>query len=301
MPIQYKRSKFRGLRSECPYITIYDNDDVREIVQKLIHTDEMAASVGDFRSLPIFPELKMLLILCGEYFEEGSVNLYRHKQLEALCFDINYVCTKDDTEGAIDLNEFPNIRSVFTSEYNVMNLANARSLQTLGIGTEREDLTYLSELHEIDSLAVGGKRLRSLKGIENMKLQCVGISRAKKLTDISSLEAAKETLKFLRIEYCPNVTDFSVLRKLKKLKSVSICGYKGTLDDLDFIDELPELEFFVTDHNVLNGNIKPLQRLRYSSIIQNRRHYNLKDDDLKREQDVLLGNEDIPVWRRIWR
>ena len=301
MPIQYKSSKFRGLKSECPNIYIYDNDDVQEIVQKLIHTDEMAASVGDFRYLPLFPELKMFLVLCGENFEKGAKNFYRHKQLEALCFDINYVCSKDDTEGAIDLKEFPNIRSIFTSEYNVMNLENARSLQTLGIGTERDDLTYLSELTGIDSLVTGGKRLQSLKGIEKMKLQCVGISRAKKLTDISSLEAAKDTLKFLRIEYCPNITDFSVLKKLKKLKSVSLCGYKGTLDNIDFVDDLPELEFFVTDYNVLSGNIKPLQRLRYSSIIQNRRHYNLKDDDLKREQQVLLGNEDIPVWRRIWR
>ena len=301
MPIQYKGSKFKGLKSECPYITIYDDDDVQEIIKKIIHTDELAASIGDFKFLPLFPDLKMLLILCGEFFQEGLNNLYKHKQLEALCFDINYVCSKGDTEGAIDLIEFPHICSVFTTEYNVMNLAYAKSLQTLGIGTEREDLTYLSNLTNIDSLAVGGKRLQTLKGIEKMKLQCVGLTCSKKLTDISSLEASKDTLKFLRIEYCPNVKDFSVLRKLKKLKSISIYGYKGALDDIDFVDELPELEFFVSNYNVLNGNVRPLQKLPYSSISQNRRHYNLKNDDLKREQGVLLGNEDIPVWRRIWR
>ena len=92
-----------------------------------------------------------------------------------------------------------------------------------------------------------------------------------------------------------------MLTKLKKLESLAICGYKGTLDDLGFIDELPNLKFFVTDYNVLDGNIKPLMRLPYASILQDRRHYNLKDDDLKREPNVLLGNENIPIWRRIWR
>ncbi len=288
-----------GLKSECPYITIYDDEDVSEIIQKLICTDEMAASIGDFKYLPIFPNLKRLTILCGEFFREGLENLYRHKQLEALCFDINYVSSKDDTEGVIDLNEFPNIRSLFTWEYNVVNLPYAKSLQTLGIETVNSDLSYLSHLNNLDSLAVGGKRLRSLAGIENMKLQCVCLESLKKLADISSLEASRDTLKFLRIEYCPNIKDFSVLSKLKKLESLSICGYNGILENLDFIDELPDLKFFVSDYNVLDGNIKPLLKLLYASILQNRRHYNQKDDDLKREQNVVLGNEAIPEWRRI--
>lgn len=299
MPIQYKKSHFRGLKSECPYITIYDDEDVSEIIQKLIHTDEMAASIGDFKFLPIFPELKMLTILCGEFFREGLENLYRHKQLEAICFDNNYVSDKDDTEGVIDLNEFPAIHSVFTWEYNVVNLPNAKSLQTLGIDTVNTDLSYLSDLNNLDSLAVCGKHLQSLSGIENMRLQCACLESSKKLVDISSLEALRYTLKFLRIEYCPNIKDFSVISKLKKLESLSICGYKGILENLDFIDELPNLKFFVTDYNVLDGNIKPLLRLPYASILQNRRHYNQKDDDLRREQNVTLGNKDIPRWRRI--
>lgn len=301
MPIQYKSSKFRGLKSECPYITIYDNEDVEEIVENLLHTDELAASIGDFKFLPIFPDLKMLCILCGEFFKEGEINLYRHKQLEALCFEISYFSDKNDTEGIIDLNEFPNIRSLFTWEYNVTNLPYAKTLQTLGIDTMNTDLTYLSQLKNLDSLAVGGKRLRSLAGIEDMNLQCVSVDSSKKLVDINSLEASKDTLRFLRIEYCPNIKDFSVIRKLKKLESLAICGYKGTLEDLGFIDELPELKSFVTDYNVLDGNIKPLLRLPYASILQDRRHYNLKDDDLKREYKTKLGVENIPIWRRIWR
>lgn len=295
MPIQYKSSKFRGLKSECPYITIYDNEDVEEIIEKLLHTDEMAASIGDFKFLPIFSDLKMLCILCGEFFKEGETNLYRHKQLEALCFELSYFSDKNDTEGIIDLNEFPNIRALFTWEYNVTNLPYAKTLQTLGIDTMNTDLTYLSQLKNLDSLAVGGKRLQSLTGIEDMNLQCVSVESAKKLVDMNSLEASKDTLRFLEIDYCPNIKDFSVLSKLKKLESLAICGYKGTLDDLGFIDELPDLKSFVTDYNVLDGNIKPLQRLPYASILQNRRHYNLKDDDLRREHKTTLGVENIPI------
>lgn len=299
MPIQYERSHFRGMKSKCPYITIYDDEDVKEITEKLINTDELSASIGDFKFLPMFPNLQMLCILCGEFFKEGEMNLYRHKQLEALCFEISYLSDKNDTEGVVDLNEFPNIKALFTCEYNVTNLPYAKTLQTLGIDTMNTDLTYLSQLKNLDSLAVGGKRLKSLTGIEDMNLQCVCVGTAKKLVDISSLEASKDTLKFLKIDYCPNVKDFSVIRKLKKLESLSICGHKGTLDSLDFVDELPNLRFFVTDYNVLDGNIKQILRLPYASILQDRKHYNLKDDDLKREPNVLLGNENIPIWRRI--
>ena len=103
MPIQYKRSYFSGLKSECPYITIYDDEDVNEITEKIINTDELAASIGDFKFLPIFPELKRLCILCGEFFKEGEKNLYRHKQLEALCFEASYYSDKNDAEGIIYL------------------------------------------------------------------------------------------------------------------------------------------------------------------------------------------------------
>ena len=301
MPIQYKRSHFMGVKMKCPYITIYDDEDVSEIIDKLSNTDEMAASIDDFKHFPIFSKLKRLAILCGAFSLAGLEKLYGHKQLEALCFDNNYISSRDDTEGVIDLVEFPNLHSLFTWEHNVINLPYAKSLQTLGIETVNKDLSFLSELTNLDSLAVGGKRLESLSGIEAMKLQCVCLESSKKLSDISSLEAAEDTLKFLRIEYCPNIRDLSVLCRLKKLKSLSICGYKGTLENLDFINELPELEFFVTDYNVSDGNIKPLLKLPYASILQNRRHYNLKDDDLRREQNVLSGNEDIPVWRRIGR
>ena len=300
MPIQYKRSYFRGLKSECPYITIYDDADVAEITEKLLDTDEMAASIGDFQYLPMFPKLKMLAVLCGEFDQEGLNRLYRHKGLEALCFEPAYISDQNDTEGIIDLNEFPNLRLLRTSsEYNVVNLPYAKSLQTLGMDTGETDLLFLSRLRSLDSLGIGGKRLCALSGIEQMHLQCVCLDSSIKLADISSLEASKDTLRSLRIEYCPNIRDFSVLGKLKKLESLSICGYRGTLDDLGFIDELPDLKFFVTDYNVLDGNIKPLLRLPYASILQDRRHYNLKDDALRRVHAVPMGDEDIPRWRRL--
>lgn len=299
MPIQYKHSHFMGLKSKCPYITIYDDEDVTEIVQKLIHTDEMAASIGDFKFLPIFPNLKRLTVLCGEFFQDGLENLYHHKQLEAIYFDNGYISSKGDTEGVIDLKEFPNIRSLSTWEYNVINLSYAKSLQTLGIITMNADLSYLSYLNNLDSLAVGGKYLQSFTGIQNMKLQCVYLDSSKKLADISSLEASMDSLKFLRIEDCPKIKDFSVLSKLHKLESLSICGNSGELKNLNFIYEMPNLEFFVSDYNVLDGNIKPLLKLPYASILQNHRHYNQKDDDLRRDQNITLGNESIPLWRRI--
>lgn len=299
MAIQYRKSRFQDQNSMCPYIYIYDTEDIQDIKDKLIDTEELAATIGDFEYLPVFSKLRKLLVLCGEFSQLGLINLYNHKDLEALCFDLNYINSKDEKDEAIDLREFPNLQALYTWEYNVKYLPSAISLKTLGICSDMKNLQYISELKNIDSLAISGNKIQSLHGIENMKLQCFSISSSRKLTDISSLEYSYDTLQFLRIDHCPNISDLSILGTLHNLKSLVISGYKGQLDSLSFLDELSNLNYFVTDYNVIDGNLSKLKRISYASIINNRKHYNLKDEDLCRKSSVVLGNESIPLWRRI--
>ncbi|MDR0919142.1 MAG: hypothetical protein LBM93_07825 [Oscillospiraceae bacterium] len=285
-----------------PFISICDDFDVAEIAAKLSNTEKIAASIGNFGLLPIFEKLKRVVILCGNISENGLKNLYRHKNLESLCFESGYFSDLNDKDGVIDLNNFRNLSALVSSTiHNVANLSDAENLKTLSILKWNDtDLSLLSKLKMLDSLSVGRGSLTSLVGIENSKIECLYVSNQKRLFDISILEQCKETVKALRIDFCPNVKDFSVIKKLKNLELLSITGNKGELPNLDFIGNSPNLQFFVTDYNVLDGNIKPLIKLPYASILKNRRHYNLKDNDLKRVGNPKKGNENIPEWRRIF-
>jgi hypothetical protein len=302
MSIENKETWFLKPKEIYPFINIYDDYDVAKIAENLPNTEKIATSIGNFGFLPIFEKLKRIVILCGDISENGLENLYKHKNLESICFESAYFSDLNDKDGVINLDNFHNL-SAFVSPTvnNVTNLANAENLQTLSVLEWNDtDFALLSKLKNLDSLSVGRGSLTSLVGIENSKIQCLYVSNQKHLADIGVLEKCKETIKALRIDFCPNIEDFSVIKKLENLELLSITGNKCELPNLDFIGNLPNLEFFVTNYNVLDGNIKPLLKLPYASILKNRRHYNLKDNDLNRVDNPKKGNENIPEWRRIF-
>ena len=108
-----------------------------------------------------------------------------------------------------------------------------------------------------------------------------------------------KNLKLIRIENCPHILNIEqAVKQLNNLVLLSITG-KGIFQNLSFISDLNNLQFFVSDYNIVDGNLTALKKLPYASILQNRRHYNMKDCDLSRKKSVLRGNEDIPIWRRI--
>lgn len=49
----------------------------------------------------------------------------------------------------------------------------------------------------------------------------------------------------------------------------------------------------------MDGKVERLKQLPYASVLQDRRHYDVKDKDLSRDFNGLRGIEDIPKWRRI--
>ena len=117
------------------------------------------------------------------------------------------------------------------------------------------------------------------------------------LQDISSLSSVRESLRALRIENCPQITDFSVLKKLINLEHLELSG-NNTLPSLDFLSMLPKLKTFLFSMNVADGDITPCLSLSYVYMERGRRHYNLKDRDLPKNQYVR-GNENIEPWRRL--
>lgn len=298
MSIIYRKTFF--LRQEIfPYVTIYDEEDLKEVHNKLINSNNIAISLSDLQILSPFINLKKIILLPGVISEQGKEIFYKLKSIEFIAFDY-----EDDEEydlDRIDVSQFPNLQAIVSrSSINFINLSQCISLKTLKVRNWNEtDLTLISGLEKLDSLELTLGKVRSLNGIEKTSIQCLTLSYLKNLIDISSLVLCSN-LKALRIDHCPNIIVYeNVLSKLHNLVLLCITEGKGSFQNLKFIEFLKNLQFFVTDFNILDGRIDLLKKLPYSSILQDRRHYNIKDNDLLRENSALRGNENIPLWRRI--
>ena len=101
----------------------------------------------------------------------------------------------------------------------------------------------------IESLRIKWLRCNQINEITKLKnLKKLFLARASSLVDISPL-AQLDRLEVLILGETKKIYDYSVLSSLRKLKVFSLCGYKSSLNtvikvnDLDFISELPSLEY----------------------------------------------------------
>lgn len=173
------------------------------------------------------------------------------------------------------------------------------SLKGLGVwsyGGKNGDLEDLFSSTGLAQLQMISCKNSSLYGIERAEgLRCLYLHMNRRLEDISSLGKLGDTLTALRIEACPKISDFSVLHELKNLELLELTG-SNSIESLDFIRSMPKLKTLILSMDVLDGNLRPCLDLSYI-YVKNRRHYNLKDDDLPKDE-YCYGNGDIEMWQR---
>ena len=151
---------------------------------------------------------------------------------------------------------------------------------------------------ELDTLHMMQCGIYSLNGIETShKMQCLYLHYNRSLNDINALKKVKHTLKALRIENCPKITDFTVLKELENLELLELSG-SNILPNLNFLKTMKNLKTFTFSMNVLDGDLSPCMALSYVYSEKDRKYYNLKDADLPKGK-YLRGNEDIEEWRRL--
>ena len=111
--------------------------------------------------------------------------------------------------------------------------------RTLFCTTERlmPLFTYCTDLVALD---LGHQVLRDLEPIRNLKKLKVLILADSAITDISPLEDLTE-LEYLELFVNAAITDFTPLEKLTKMVDLNLC-YCNQLDNLDFLDNMPNLE-----------------------------------------------------------
>ena len=61
---------------------------------------------------------------------------------------------------------------------------------------------------------------------------------------------------------------------------------------------MKNLKLFMFNMNVLDGDLSLCLKVSHVYSEKNRRHYNLKDEELPKGK-FLMGNKDIEEWRRL--
>lgn len=182
-----------------------------------------------------------------------------------------------------------------------LNYNKIETLKSLIVGGHKGvncDLTDLFCSKNLDTLRLIQCKNTSLNGLGiSSKMQCLYLDYNRLLSDITALRDVKSTLKALRIENCPKITDFSVLEELENLELLELSG-NNSLPSLDFLKKMKNLKTFIFSMNVVDGDLSFCKNLSYVFSIKDRKHYNLKDKDLPKNQ-YYRGNDGIDEWRRL--
>ena len=248
------------------------------------------------------PTLKHLVIYpsddAGNNFDYSP--LYEMPEIKSLCCSVIYG-NKNQYKTKIDLSKIKGLQYVSIGDYGFEGLDKLKTIKTLQVtGHKLKDLAILSKNKLLDTLMIRECKIENLNGIEdNNKLQCLYLFSNRNLEDISDLKKSKRTLKSLRIDKCPKITDFSVLKELENLELLELSG-NNKIKNLDFLKELKNLKVLNISFFIENGDLTPCLNIPYVFLEKERKHYNLKDSAFsKNKEKYKRGNENIEEWRRL--
>lgn len=202
----------------------------------------------------------------------------------------------------IDYSKFKGLKSLSLQANrgakNYNSISGLKSLSVFSYKGEKSGIEGLFSSTELDTLLMQGCRNTSMNGIEKAdRMKCVYLYLNRSLEDISALKSQRDTLTALRIENCPQISDFSVLSELNNLELLALRG-SNALRDLSFIKNMPKLKTLILEMNVLDGNLSMCKDLQYVYVDKIRKHYTVKAPDLPRGE-YIRGNESIEEWRRL--
>ena len=189
------------------------------------------------------------------------------------------------------------------------------------IGTETISLEYLDihcgNLTEISSptvekLRLSGVNVKDLSGIKGFpalkhliiikstivclapmnnfeNLETIEVAYCSRLVDIDGLKTCSKLNK-LEFDCDKKIKNYDCLSELKNLRRLVICNC-GNIPSIKFIDDMPKLRFFsFVDTDVVDGDLTPCMRLDYAGTM-NKRHYNIKAEDLPRKYGSGFQNK----------
>ena len=103
-----------------------------------------------------------------------------------------------------------------------------------------------------------------------------------KLASLEGIQLLADSLQFLHLNQSKKISNIDCLLGLKKLRVLCLNSI-GSIDNLKFLEELPELiDFRFVDTNILDGDLTPIiEHPNIKSVgFLNKRHYNYKSEQL---------------------
>lgn len=229
----------------------------------------------DYSPLTRCPELKHVHCYTnyGPHFSNHTTVTYSDQRIASLCLYEGGHLHADRVQGVQKLALFEN------KEKQLAGLPLTDTLEIL-------DITNCS--------------FRSLDGLEKTSnLRDVRLYYNRTLSDISALRHAKDSLVRLIIENCPRITDMSILPEFEQLQELFLLGSKP-VPNLQFLRQMKNLKVFFFSVPVEDNDLTPCLNIPHVRCRQNRRGYNLKDEDLpKGEIRLDQAFEGLEEW--MWK
>jgi len=200
----------------------------------------------------------------------------RLSNMEGLYALPNLAYLKVPFQHKISLSRFGSLTDLHT-EWNAKvhrELVSLRKLSRLCLRKyRRTSLVDLAALQSLTSLQVIQSPLTSLAGIAAFSnLTALEVSYCRNFSDIDEISAVAGTLKTIEFDHCKRIADFSRLCALKSLQKLMLSDC-GSMPNLQFIREMPRLEFFsFVNTHVADGDLSPCLNLRYVGFMDKKRY-----------------------------
>lgn len=173
-------------------------------------------------------------------------------------------------------------------------------------------LHQIIDLKNLESLSFTQCNIRNFDGIEKLKkLRFISPAYCRSLERIEGI--SKTNIETIWLDCCPRLKDLNEISQIKRLKNLVIENMKdrdfrflekmqcrevleflmlfncGSISTVKILDDYPNLqEYNGAFTNIIDGDLTPLLRLE-GAVISNRRHYNIKEEDLPNGGKGLLS------------
>lgn len=239
----------------------------------------VAEDISFLCQCPSVKSVKIIPAYSAKTFDYSP--LYDLPNLEELCCQTIYGAN-DALRTDIDYSQFAHLRNIIVDgAKGHNNLATVKGLYKLYLGQGQPVSKTLADydLSLMEELDICQSTIYSLEGIENAHcLKKLNISYCRSLDGLSAMSNLQKTLTSLEIQACGKIKDFSWLYDLSNLENLVLFG-SNTLPNLGFLNNMPNLKSFRFTMNVLDGDLGLCRNVPYV-YCKNRKHYNLKNENL---------------------
>ncbi len=235
------------------------------------------------------PSLKYLQIIPAksalDQFDYSP--LYSMPEIRYLTAETEYRDHFEPTVTTLDYSCINGLKEVSMSGEGHLNINKLKNVSVLNISEQKfpcfDDMECHESLKRLDLLKTG---IITLKGIGRFnQLQCLNLSYERKLKDISEIIELSGTLRALFLENCPKINDFSFLNYLVNLEHLELWG-SNKISNLDFLNKMPNLKTFTFSMEIESGDLTPCLNVPYVWCKKGKKHYNLKDRDLPKNNCI---------------